>query len=357
MDKLSDGSPLRATTGIAIGDGAGFLRHLARAYPDGFDRAAGRMVMGLASAEFHLERGRVSVTVTSSDAGDLGILKGLIAYQAQNWPGTDRASVVWTGDGAGSPVLPHLRPMVLAGREWVAPRLCRIWLEGSDLTRFSRGGWHVRLLLPPQGRAPIWPHAGPGALPVWPEGPDRLDLRTYTLRHVQPEKGRVAIDVVMHEPAGRMMRWAATSEFGAPIGMMGPGGGEVPPADWVILAGDETALPAIARALETLPAATQGHALIEVEDEADEIALPGPAGIGVRWLHRRGVPAGLCTRLCEAVAALNGPPAGASVFAFSGTEFTAYTALRAEFRKRRGLKRQQHLAMAYWRRGQMEGGA
>jgi len=62
-------------------------------------------------------------------------------------------------------------------------------------------------------------------------------------------------------------------------------------------------------------------------------------------------PAGLCDVLQRAVAELDWPDGQGSLYAFSGTEFVAYKALRHEFRKRRALKRNQHLAMSYWRRG------
>ena len=229
----------------------------------------------------------------SDDAGDLGVIKGIVAYHIQNWPGSDGSSVVWTGDGAGSTVLPHFRAMRLTARLWLTPRLCRLTLEGPDLHRFARGGWHVRLLLPADSSNPVWPYAGPGALPIWPQGADRLALRTYTLRHVRPDRGEVDIDVVMHQPAGRMTDWVSRAALGDPIGMMGPGGGEVPEVDHVCLAGDETALPAIARALERLPAGARGHAFIEVGGRDDELSLQKPAGVDVRWVHRMK-PAGLC---------------------------------------------------------------
>lgn len=353
MDKFSEAETLRSKAGSRLDDAAGFFRHMARQYPDGFDARAGRFIMGLAVATFHVESGTLTVEAVSDDAGDLGVIKGIVAYHIQNWPGSDGSSVVWTGDGAGSTVLPHFRAMRLAGRLWLTPRLCRLTLEGPDLHRFARGGWHVRLLLPADRRNPIWPHAGPGALPIWPQGADKLALRTYTLRHVRPHDDTVDIDVVMHEPAGRMTDWVSNAVLGDPVGMMGPGGGEVPDVDFVCLAGDETALPAIARGLERLSADARGHALIEVQDGDDELPLVKPAGVELSWIHRSG-PAGTCSRLQEAVRDLPFSAGGGSLYAFSGSEFVAYKTLRHEFRKVRALKRNQHLAMAYWRRGLAE---
>ena len=72
---------------------------------------------------------------------------------------------------------------------------------------------------------------------------------------------------------------------GDPVGILGPGGGEGPVADWVVLAGDETALPAIGRILEELPSDARGVAIVEVADAREEQDLPHPPGVALRWLH------------------------------------------------------------------------
>ena len=86
------------------------------------------------------------------------------------------------------------------------------------------------------------------------------------------------------------------------LGIGGPRGSFVVPMgfDWHVLIGDETALPAISRRIEELPASAQVIALIEVPDADNEIALDTRARASVRWLHRNGVAAGYSTLLLEA---------------------------------------------------------
>ncbi|KAA0970910.1 siderophore-interacting protein [Aureimonas fodinaquatilis] len=334
-------------------DSGRFLNHLWRHYPESFDPTDGCFVLGEAVARISFIKNSMIITVMASDDASLRNLKGILAYQLQNWPGTDFASIVWMGDGAGPVDLPHFRQMRLVNVQNITPGFCRLELAGEDLHRFAQGGFHVRLLLPPRGRTPVWPHAGPGGLPIWPRDRDRLILRTYTLRQVLPDQGLVSIDIFRHQPEGAVQNWLDHAVAGDLLGIMGPGGGGVPKADWVCLAGDETALPAIARILENLPPATCGFALLEVDNAREMQDLQAPEGVEIVWLLRNGVAPGRSSLLVEAVRNLPWPGSG-SVFAFAGAEFETYKLLRHEYRKVRGLRRNQHQAVAYWWLGRPE---
>lgn len=102
-------------------------------------------------------------------------------------------------------------------------------------------------------------------MPNFPKGDKRLDIRTYTIRRIHAQQGWFEVDFVLHEDAGPGSRWAAQATKGQQIGLSGPGGRTASPAGWMLLAGDETALPAIARIGEALPAATTGVVIIEVQ--------------------------------------------------------------------------------------------
>nr|WP_275586590.1 siderophore-interacting protein [Geodermatophilus normandii] len=117
-----------------------------------------------------------------------------------------------------------------------------------------------------------------------------------------------------------------------------------------MLAGDETALPAISRILAAADPASRGVALVEVAGPEEEQPLAGPPGVEVHWLHRGGTPPGESTLLADAVAALE-RPAGDDVFAWVAAESAAVRAVRADLRGRWGLTRAQHHAIGYWRRG------
>src|SRR5690606_8894208 len=127
---------------------------------------------------------------------------------------------------------------------------------------------------------------------IWPSDDKRPKVRTYTIRRIDAAAGTFDADFVLHGDHSVGSRWAINAKPGDIVGVRGPTGRPVPEADWYLLVGDETALPAIARTLETLPAAARGVALIEVADEGERQAIEHQTGIEVRWLHRNGAEPG-----------------------------------------------------------------
>jgi NADPH-dependent ferric siderophore reductase len=184
---------------------------------------------------------------------------------------------------------------------------------------------------------------------VWPDGAHGVSLRSYTARRQDPAAAQVEIDFVLHGD-GPAAAWASVAAPGALLGVAGAGSLGDRPAAQLLLAGDETALPAISRILAAAPATARGIALLEVAGAAEEQPLPGPDGVTVRWLHRGETPPGETTLLADAVAGIDGPE-GDDVFAWVAAESAAVRAIRADLRGRWGLGRAQHHAIGYWRRG------
>jgi NADPH-dependent ferric siderophore reductase len=127
-------------------------------------------------------------------------------------------------------------------------------------------------------------------------------VRIYTIRRLDVEKGEVDIDFVLHEGADMPgARFAANAAVGDVVGMTGPGGGSIGEADWYLLAGDETALPAISRIVADLPSHVRAVVRIEIADRDEEQPLVSAAGLDIQWLHRNGGEAGKSTLLEDAV--------------------------------------------------------
>lgn len=263
----------------------------------------------------------------------------------------DAPSIVWQGDGMAGAPLPYFREMRVKRVRDLTPHMRRLTLGGTDLGRFATGGMHVRLLLPQRrDEAPQWPVMGEDGRPRWPAGEDRPQVRLYTLRRVDAQAGEVDIDFVIHgADVSPGARFAAEAMPGDIVGMTGPGGGDIPKADWVLLLGDETALPAIARILENLPGETHAVVRIEVADASEQQELESRASLDLCWLHRDGTAS--ANLLPAALAGIDWPGDGRSVFAWAGCEFEDFLAIRRHLRRERGLTRENHLAVAYWRRG------
>lgn len=178
--------------------------------------------------------------------------------------------------------------------------------------------------------------------------------RTYSIRRFDLEGGQVWIDFVTHGDEGVAGPWAAGAEPGDPVVLGGIGGGYAPDpeADWHLLAGDESAIPAIAAALEAMPADAVGTVFLEVQNESEHVELTVPAGIDVQWLHRGDRAAGTTTLLIDAVRALEWREGRVQVFAHG--ERGAMKLLRPHLTDERGVERAQLSLSAYWAYGRRE---
>jgi NADPH-dependent ferric siderophore reductase len=174
-------------------------------------------------------------------------------------------------------------------------------------------------------------------------------MRSYTVRAFDRDALELTLDFVVHGDAGIAGPWAAAARPGDEMLFMGPGGGYAPDpsAERHLLAGDASALPAIAVALDRLPVDAVGAAVVEVHDRHDEIALSAPSGVEVTWVHQDDQPPGV--RLVEAVRAL--PWAGGDVQAFVHGEAGAVKELRRYLRLERGMGLDRLSISGYWRLG------
>ncbi|WP_082105446.1 siderophore-interacting protein [Demequina subtropica] len=115
--------------------------------------------------------------------------------------------------------------------------------------------------------------------------------RTYTIRSFDREARELAIDFVIHGDEGLAGPWAAAAQPGDTVTFAGPGGGWAPSpdADAHLLVGDESALPAIAAALDRLKATrddARADVYLEVAGAGEQQVLPTTAGTTVTWIHR-----------------------------------------------------------------------
>ncbi|WP_446210935.1 siderophore-interacting protein [Micromonospora sp. IBSANI012] len=231
------------------------------------------------------------------------------------------------------------------------PHLIRLVLGGEELVGLPVGEYtdhYIKIVFP----APGVDHPRPLDLAAirrdlprdqWPR------LRAYTVRAWDPLAGELTVDVVHHGDEGLAGPWAARLRPGDEVLFVGPGGAYAPDptADWHLLVGDESALPAIGAALERLPLGAPAAVFVEVDGPADEQRLLSPGTVALTWLHRGARPVG--EALVEAVRALEFPPG--RVHAFVHGEATFVKELRRLLRVERGVPREALSISGYWRRG------
>jgi len=174
-------------------------------------------------------------------------------------------------------------------------------------------------------------------------------MRSYTVRAFDETTRELTLDFVVHGDEGVAGPWAAAAQRGDEVLLVGPGGGYEPDpaAGRHLLAGDLSALPAIAVALERLPGDAVGHALVEVHDAGDEVDLPRPAGVELTWVHTGDERPGV--RLVDAVRALPWPDG--DVHGFVHGEAAAVREIRRYLRTERGLGLDRLSVSGYWRLG------
>ncbi|MDG4798788.1 siderophore-interacting protein [Micromonospora sp. WMMD1082] len=197
----------------------------------------------------------------------------------------------------------------------LSPSFVRVTFTGADLDRFADNGYdqRIKLALPLPDRSGVDLPQGPDWYAQWRALPDhqRNPIRTYTVRAVRQQLSEVDVDLVLHGDGGPASRWARRARPGDEIAIMGPDAGyhgdhggiefRPPSTGCLLLAGDETAVPAIAGICERLPLDARGRVLLEVPEAEDALPLVTPPGVEVTWLPRDAGAHG--SRLVAAVAA------------------------------------------------------
>lgn len=263
---------------------------------------------------------------------------------------TTIADVLAGTTGAKVPYPIGIRELEVVRSTMIGSGLLRLTLGGPELEGFESHApdEHVRLVYPNEDGTLRLPERD-GTMLKWPR-PLPIS-REYTVRRYDPDLAELDIDFALHE-GGFASDWAQAVTPGTRIHVAGPPGGVIVPwtYDRYLLAGDITALPAIARWLEMLPEAASGWAFIEIADASQEIELTAPEGVEVRWLHRGDVPAGHSDLLEQAVRTVTVAD-GERIYAWISGEATSLKPLRRFVRDDLKLDKGDFLITGYWKRG------
>ncbi|MBB2914448.1 NADPH-dependent ferric siderophore reductase [Streptosporangium becharense] len=283
----------------------------------------------------------------------------------------------------------------------LSPSFVRVTFGGEDLAEFADNGFdqRIKVILPLPGGvfAPLGDDAD--WYQRWRALPQELrnPIRTYTVRAVRPELRELDVDFVLHGESSPASRWATHASprdrivvIGPNAAFPGPSGGQewAPPADaeHLLLAGDETAVPAIAAIAESLSGDVPATVLLEVPEAADALPLAVRPGVRVTWLPRGGgghgdllVPAVRAALGRVGVPGDGGPSApagaaaledvdvdaeilwevpegsgGAGLYAWLAGEAGMVKLLRRHLVQEAGVPRSSVAFMGYWRLGRSE---
>ncbi|WP_138761376.1 siderophore-interacting protein [Pseudomonas lactis] len=223
----------------------------------------------------------------------------------------------------------------------ITPRMRRVTLGGPELAGFISLGSddHIKLLFPQNAQeqaaleSPSFSIKGDGPQPA---------MRDYTPRRYDLSIGELDIDFVLHGD-GPASTWAEQVQVGQHLYIGGPRGSMIVPDifDSYLLIGDETAIPAIARRLEELPAGRKVLAVIEIADAAEQQVLSSAAKVEVIWVLRGQ------DDLLDVVRNLTLP--SGTLYSFVATETKLSRQVRRVLLDTHKVDEQYLKAVGYWR--------
>jgi NADPH-dependent ferric siderophore reductase len=249
-------------------------------------------------------------------------------------------------------------PLVLRQAQVVAimPRgnsLIQITFRSPELVGFISSGFddHVKVFFPYSGEhLPQMPQlSASGELVKTPQARPVI-ARDYTPRRFDPVRGELVIEFVLHG-AGPGTQWAAHARIGQTLGFGGPRGSMVIPLDfdWHWLIGDDSALPAISRRLEQLPADRQVCVMLMRSHAEDTLVLPGAPTVS--YQHFSGNEHSTPDSALLQLLATRAIPEGDG-FVWVAGELATVRAIRQTLLAR-GIDKRQIRAASYWQRGHM----
>ncbi|MFQ3556630.1 siderophore-interacting protein [Streptomyces gramineus] len=246
----------------------------------------------------------------------------------------------------------------------ITPRMARVTFEADHLEDPAgrTPDQQLKLCFPRPGQErPVLPEQSDDATGWYqaflaiPED-ERPWMRSFTLRRRVPGTNTVEVDFVLHGDSGPASAWAESARPGDRLGMVGPSAlyagpasltDSIASADWLLIAGDETALPAIGTLLEALPERVRAEVYIEVADQTAQQTFRTAGDVTLYWLHRGGIPAGRSDALIDAVRGAEFPPG--RPFAWLAGEAGVVRTLRRHLVNDRGFDKRAIDFSGYWR--------
>lgn len=231
----------------------------------------------------------------------------------------------------------------------VTPRLVRVTLAGAELEGLvvEQPAASVRLLLPAADTTEL-------VMPTWNGNEFLLSdgtrpaIRTLTPLRLDPDRKELEVEIVVHD-GGAASAWAISAAEGAEAAISGPGRGYPvdPEATSFLLAGDESALPAIGQLLEVLPIDTSVRAVVEIADPSARLDLPAHPNATIEWFDLPdNAPPGETL-----VSAITGAGITDGTRIWAAGEAAAMQRIRRHLFDDRGLPRSATWIRGYWKTG------
>lgn len=219
----------------------------------------------------------------------------------------------------------HLRDVTVTRIERLSPGFVAITFGGESLANFVSLSFddHVKFMVPDSSGC--------------------LQRRDFTPRHFDLQRRELTLEFALHEH-GPASQWARGAKLGNTAVIGGPRGSMIIPLDydWHLLVGDASALPAMLRRLEELPAGSHARVIAHVNNSADQRQFASAAGLDVQWVHSHDA-------LLQAVRELVLP--GGDGFAWAAGEASVMAQVRDVLLTQQQLPLASTRISAYWKQG------
>ena len=283
------------------------------------------------------EDGLLQVDVGSRDAETAYFVRTWLDGVFRHLAGTETVEIEWKENWSAGRLPPSFSILKVERLDMLTSQMVRITLKCPDVTRFDRtDALHVQVLV---NFAEVTASTGEESPP--------LAWRRYTVRAVDVARQTIDIDVFLHGGGGLGARWVSQLRVGDLVGVAGPSGGSIGLADHYLIAGDETAIPAIARILDFLPRQCGGDVLIEIANDAERLPLELPDGFKLTWLARQDDTA---SALEGALISALAHKAAEKTFVWVSCEASIASRLRKHARAAAERDHFDHLIAGYWKR-------
>ena len=181
----------------------------------------------------------------------------------------------------------HTGIATVAAIRALTPSMTRFTLQADAFAEpgIEQPGEILTLGWAPDGEELVLPQLG------WrfPDGKPEQHWRNFTVRRFDPARGDDRRRLLRPRRHRARLGVGAARGGRRPRRLRGPAhalGARPGRPTWVLLAADETGLPALLAILETLPAGLPAFAFAEVDDEDERQAVAGAADVDLRWVSR-----------------------------------------------------------------------
>lgn len=230
------------------------------------------------------------------------------------------------------------RMIRVAAKEQITPRMLRVVFHSEELHGFKSPSPddHIKIILPAKAGQPA-------------------PMRDFTPRVWDAEANTLTLDFALH-PHGPAVDWAQTARVGDTLEIGGPRGSTVVPDDfdWYLLIGDATALPSIARRLESLPSDATVSIIAIVEDEKEAPYLAHVTQRPITYVFMDGASESAPQQVLDTLRSLRLPAGDGFIWVSAETEVAR--AIHRYAVGTLGHPKEWIKAAGYWSAGKPEGG-